>query len=69
MARGWWGKGSSNVLLCRVPEECPSEVEDLIDRCLASEPADRPSAVELVKMLTQLGISQRTLPVDHTEHH
>ena len=64
-----WRKGSSDALVCRVPEECPAEVEDLIDRCTAAEPADRPSAVELVKLITCLGTSHRTEPVEHSEHH
>ncbi|KAL3148304.1 hypothetical protein ABBQ38_013768 [Trebouxia sp. C0009 RCD-2024] len=28
----------------KVPEECPAEIEQLIDLCLATEPADRPTA-------------------------
>lgn len=28
----------------QVPEECPAEIEQLIDLCLATEPADRPTA-------------------------
>lgn len=28
----------------QVPEECPAEIEQLIDLCLATDPADRPTA-------------------------
>lgn len=40
----------------RVPEECPQEVADMIDRCSMPEPRDRPTALELVRfMANQLG--------------
>lgn len=32
------------LLAAQVPEECPAEIEQLIDLCLATEPADRPTA-------------------------
>lgn len=32
------------VIAVQVPEECPAEIEQLIDLCLATEPADRPTA-------------------------
>eukprot|EP00887_Chlorella_sp_A99_P005023 scaffold4.g5023.t1 len=35
-----------------VPEECPAELCDLIARCLDADPDVRPSAVELVTLLT-----------------
>ncbi|KAL4424194.1 hypothetical protein ABPG75_001495 [Micractinium tetrahymenae] len=36
-----------------VPEDCPQEVAALINRCLASDPAARPSAVEVVELLSK----------------
>lgn len=38
----------------RVPEECPQAVADLIAACLSEDAAQRPSARELVKRLTEL---------------
>jgi hypothetical protein len=38
----------------RVPEDCPQEVADLYEHCIAEGPADRPSARELVERLTPL---------------
>lgn len=35
----------------KVPEECPREVLDLIDRCCSVDPAKRPSAKEIVQLL------------------
>ncbi|GAB4820917.1 hypothetical protein N2152v2_007963 [Parachlorella kessleri] len=37
----------------RVPCECPSEVRDVILRCLEPNPADRPTAVQLIEWLQQ----------------
>ena len=37
----------------RVPSECPSEVRDVILRCLEPNPADRPTAVQLLEWLQQ----------------
>ena len=39
---------------CRVPEECPADVEAIITRCLDSVPEKRPSARELVEFMVQL---------------
>ncbi|KAI7842912.1 hypothetical protein COHA_003423 [Chlorella ohadii] len=38
----------------RVPEECPQEACDLMMRCLAFEPGERPSAAELLQELARL---------------
>jgi hypothetical protein len=35
-----------------VPEECSREIAELIDRCLATDAAARPTAQELVNVLT-----------------
>jgi hypothetical protein len=36
----------------RVPEECCQEIAELMDRCLATDAAARPTAHELVNILT-----------------
>ncbi|KAL4447629.1 hypothetical protein ABPG75_004848 [Micractinium tetrahymenae] len=38
----------------RIPEECPPELDAIISRCLAADPAARPSAKELVQLLERL---------------
>ena len=35
----------------KVPQECPSEVNDLINQCLSENPVDRPSARETYDVL------------------
>lgn len=35
-----------------MPEECPAEVEQLIDLCLATEPADRPTAKQAFDIIS-----------------
>lgn len=39
---------------CRVPEECPQEVADLIAACMASAPEQRPTAEGIIAALTPL---------------
>ena len=39
--------------LCRVPEDCPQAVMELIDACLALEPDARPTAALCVEVLEQ----------------
>ena len=36
----------------QVPEECPAEIEQLIDMCLATEPADRPTAKQAFDIIS-----------------
>lgn len=38
----------------RVPEECPQEVTALMAACLQEDPAARPTARQLVELLTRL---------------
>lgn len=38
---------------CRVPEECPVAIADLITRCMDSKPANRPSAKDVVFVLSE----------------
>ena len=46
--RGCW-------ISCRVPQECSEAVKGLISACMEAEPADRPSARDVVDMLSQAG--------------
>ena len=36
---------------CRVPEECPQEVADLIKACMSVDADDRPSSADVYEML------------------
>lgn len=36
---------------CRVPEECPQEVADVIANCLDENPSNRPSARDIIDQL------------------
>ena len=40
------------LMVLRVPAECPETVRDLIAVCMDADPADRPSAREIVEVLT-----------------
>ncbi len=35
----------------RVPEECPQDISDLIDACLRTDPATRPTALAALDVL------------------
>lgn len=37
--------------VCRVPEECPHEVSELISKCCSSDKDSRPSAAEITQFL------------------
>lgn len=41
-------------LSCRVPEECPQEVADVIASCLDENPTNRPTARQIVDQLGAL---------------
>ena len=50
---------------CRVPAECPESVRELIAACMDAEPAERPSAREIVEVLTSgdgKGLKQQRHP-------
>jgi serine/threonine protein kinase len=48
---------------CRVPEECPQAVADLVAQCMDADPAARPSAKEVVSLLSQPdAVLERHLP-------
>ncbi len=40
--------------VCRVPEECPQEVADVIASCLDENPSNRPTARQIVDQLGAL---------------
>lgn len=44
---------------CRVPEECPQEIADLIQRCKLVDPKQRPSAKEVFEVLRQNCLAKR----------
>ena len=46
---------------CRVPEECPEDVADLIAECLSETPLLRPSAREVIERLQVIREPRNTL--------
>ena len=38
-------------LLCRVPEECPAFVAELIDSCMLEDPLARPTSKDIYRIL------------------
>lgn len=38
---------------CKVPQECPPEIESLINSCLKKEPDDRPTARQICNTIRQ----------------
>lgn len=58
----------------RVPEECPPEVDALISRCMAADPAARPSAKDIHEALLAIPYpastrgAHRACPVPHAHH-
>lgn len=38
---------------CRVPQECPAEIDQLINQCLSQEPDDRPTAKDVCEVIRQ----------------
>ncbi|KAL3145136.1 hypothetical protein ABBQ38_001740 [Trebouxia sp. C0009 RCD-2024] len=43
---------------CKVPQECPAEIDQLINQCLAHEPEDRPTAKEIYETIRQWRVSK-----------
>lgn len=48
--------------MCRVPEECPAEIRDVIMACRASLPSDRPTAREVFQRLSAVIHPNRPRP-------
>eukprot|EP00884_Botryococcus_braunii_P017069 jgi/Botrbrau1/4045/Bobra.152_3s0006.1 len=49
----------------KVPEECPQEIADLIQECTSTDPDKRPTASELVKVLSNPSLGRKpTIPHD-----
>jgi len=44
---------------CGVPSECPKEISELMDECLAEKPRDRPNALKIVQSLQAMAKSQQ----------
>ena len=47
------------MVWCRVPEECPQEIADLIQQCKLVEPKQRPSAKEVFEIIRKNCIAKR----------
>ncbi len=43
------------LLQCRVPEECPQWVADLISECMSEAPDERPTSREIYQKLLAAG--------------
>ena len=43
--------------VCRVPRQCPAAVAELIDACQEREPANRPTAPEVLDRLLSLQLA------------
>ncbi len=53
---------TGQLLPCRVPNECPQEIADLLASCLLADPAERPSAAQIVVLLREhLGTARQPL--------
>lgn len=37
---------------CRVPEECPAVVAELVELCMLDNPKERPSAKDIIDIIT-----------------
>lgn len=54
-----FGRGNCNdcmmrpiaTVLCRAPEDCPAAIVQLVERCLQTDPAARPTAAEAVQVI------------------
>lgn len=44
---------SGSLRDCRVPQECPAEIDQLINQCLSQHPDDRPSAKDICDIIKQ----------------
>lgn len=42
-----------NMRDCRVPKECPAEIDALINACLSQDPDDRPTAKDICEIIRQ----------------
>ena len=58
----WWPPSVRAVLACSVPREASEQVDDLITSCMAKDPQARPSAVDLVKVVSEMCCGRETMP-------
>lgn len=54
-----------NLRDLEVPDECPQEIADLVDRCLDEIPESRPSALEVYNIITQSRLMHPIPPNPH----
>ena len=45
---------SQQCCKCRVPQQCPREIAELIDWCLKSEPCNRPTCEQILDILQRV---------------
>ena len=48
LAASSWG-----LMLCRVPEEAPQDIVDLMERCMQMDPEVRPDAAECIEVISK----------------
>lgn len=51
--------GAAHVAQVEVPEECPHEIADLMHQCLSADPEKRPSANDLVAVLSKTRLGRK----------
>lgn len=47
-----------NLRDCKVPQECPAEIDQLIDQCLAQDPEERPTAKDIYETIRQWRVTR-----------
>ena len=47
-----------NLRDCKVPQECPAEIDQLINQCLAQDPEERPTAKEIYETIRQWRVTR-----------
>ena len=60
---------------CKVPQECPAEIDQLINACLSQDPDERPTARDICEIirqwqqvtLTAIKTARRSSEIDSSE--
>ena len=52
-----WSKKKAGKMPCRVPNDCPEELEDLMRQCCAVRPGARPTMAEVADCLERISSS------------
>ena len=47
-----------NLRDCKVPQECPAEIDQLINQCLAQDPEARPTAKDIYETIRQWRVTR-----------